>query len=1789
MVNPPANNRENENQLSAAQRREEELEKIKKDATNTAIDTQLKILIDAENTATDITHLGGEVESTILQDEVVSLQYTNFDQQINYLQTHCQDKTIDDIQKKGSEAEQLALASTTFEIWLGAMGSVLKALISKHQPNWEKEWFSSEDVATITDTFKAYDLSNLEGLQWAITHSGADTSQEQILLQFLKGGSPLAQDIIKKSFPRIAGEFQNNASSFLWSYTTLTEKTSEEKKTLGKEVTQARSNLRKKDERKDKPLQNTLVAGGLITGGIIFYKGLKKLFGIWKEESKNWSTDKNKKKRYQKWFLKWLLGWATAGTLFHRWMTGKRWRDGMMDGDASNDTGVVDTFENTEDAVKSFEQSPHKNNYNYLWGQINRYYSLGSSSSTRSSALGAGKDTYPWVIPHVLDNSFGSIDDIQSLNGIKNLLVMKERVDIKEYFKDLIANGAGKAVWYIGKMLWMPFLLNGKTVSNKLENWLKADNNLQEMQSLMRKFMHTVSYTTALQDIYLEKKLLKEVAWGTIVYKWNKIVDINPSKANKVNALIQNITKNPWSYTIGSTAWEDFVAHFRERKYHEVVALIKEFDISSSEVLENNVSLTEDLEDISNEEQEVLKNLQEDKEATLDKLSKDTEKQVKKVFQHAFLEAFPLWYIFHGDEIWQDSLEKWSGYKDMLLGFQKTFAELKNESDPKKIKAKIHEYFDFLREVRTSDVNIDKTIDDNGNRVTSVSLGTTVAVNKSFRNIWVGFTFVRDGNLPDKLYGVGMMIGSTYSANLFTNASLRIARAILIKPMAGMRVRWITSLAMKSVGTVLDIPTKYALKASNRATGMNKVPSLAKGIYHRLKPGAAELASKAVWRMSPKSIQATHQAMLELSPYMRSIANNPSVSTTMRVEAAAAQDIIEEGTQALAQGKNLANVTPKFLMNNILKQFVRYLPVIAEVGATIWEYIELGKQIDYYSTYNIERASNKRDERLTKTVVRLTGAGIMAFGITNGWNPLGRWIMTIGAWVEVYNQTIGVYYDILDKYYQNFEDFKNKHMGVTKQAIVSYLAGTEDVQKWAKVQLTEIIGKVTGKNKEIQNNIVKGDTIHEALQALIYLEEIAKEPLATINLQDIVNVGSEEEYKKLAEAHAAAYRRVHQRKQERYVYLRDTYLSKDSPISAETLKSGQGIDTLEMMLTASRTYSTMQQDESYTGEKTNIMTYRRDKLAQLQTKYPTIITAVEDMRSKTTWNDEVSSQDEQRRYFYQLNHFFLAQAQNLDIAPDIASQAQALDEYFKLIISSTPSTEYPSYTSQHPDMAAYEQFLRTGEWEPTSYATEHIGEHVKMGHIPFMSQDMIARSYDISAHIGQNILFDIMHDLYGYQGANDLTQLQTFFSTSDWKDKGIWYDFSNNSFVFDGHDFSLWWVVGSAIIPGGMGIIHAGNEISKEASRKFSLNVDSLNNIEQIKLLLAYMEKAGLHISSDTWSATPALSLERTRHATDIIQEHLTAREQQTQTKQEIIDYVTQYSQGNYISLTLRPDLLRTGTQAWLENLGMFVYKIEDGKLISAAILEEYKELPCPLTDEVTLIDAKIEHQLPTIVQTIDKQYTQISNLLTLNDNDLDVSEQITNYIQAKQWARITKKKELRLFMGSISPEQLQSALEYEKEKVTTIYLSLLTSAIMSKHSNDLDQKADLERFFSLARMEGNYIHNDNGTISCLLFTGNDDLEDTFQELILTEKPPGSDLSLSLLLQSQDPTEVALGMTYTKLLVKLMTEATITRQDTDGNITGLYGRGSRSFKKSSFERLKKKYWKQATPVSVNYV
>ncbi len=572
------------------------------------------------------------------------------------------------------------------------------------------------------------------------------------------------------------------------------------------------------------------------------------------------------------------------------------------------------------------------------------------------------------------------------------------------------------------------------------------------------------------------------------------------------------------------------------------------------------------------------------------------------------------------------------------------------------------------------------------------------------------------------------------------------------------------------------------------------------------------------------------------------------------------------------------------------------------------------------SKTNKARGERKRDQAYFELASGWFGAvagGVCLFVPWPG--RVVAWV--IGATVAV--QEVGAkYYEDIEQFKQNKQDFLNKGIAATKQELLTIDSwGSKLSRTWidhmSNLDSNWLLSiPVAGwtlrgmwaiwENSVEEKKKTQPKTKKEALRALLYMEEMRKNPYSTYDLNSEEVRNNEVLRNQVTDAKDSVDKIVAQR----FEYLSKVYLDTNKPlVDKKSFEENKGINQIEKVLQDSLTYSIALEDQNYTGEKTPDV-YRQYKLDALKKN-----TIAYDKLEKLFGSDYRSLFliYAQQRYYYQLLSEHREEFANSE---QLIENAKYFNQYMQYkTLGMDPSNMLDiDFSEEDIDYTRLHHFF-----ESFTLGNTQIEQSETADKGLYLSDEQLRMRYGVTTNLWQNILYAFAKDKLGYQGQNILHasdeksfDLEKFYHEGAKDKHGIY---------FDGDNWTL----------------NEDNWSDDEFAK-----TKELDSIEYIKNMRSYVNSNTNDIfDGKMFTESSEVNKELGFALLAIIDENIALRENQATIKQKILEYIGKNTTNwNYIQLPL--DMVLEGTKAGIPWLAGAVFSKQGEKIVHQTTLENY-------------------------------------------------------------------------------------------------------------------------------------------------------------------------------------------------------------------------------------------------------
>lgn len=571
--------------------------------------------------------------------------------------------------------------------------------------------------------------------------------------------------------------------------------------------------------------------------------------------------------------------------------------------------------------------------------------------------------------------------------------------------------------------------------------------------------------------------------------------------------------------------------------------------------------------------------------------------------------------------------------------------------------------------------------------------------------------------------------------------------------------------------------------------------------------------------------------------------------------------------------------------------------VVADVALVGYNFYSQYNEAQEVKKYNLERGEWKEWQSYFDLAMWWIWAVAWACMLIPWYWWIAGWVLFASmAVMEVWNK----YFEDIEKFKQNQKDFLAKWIAATKQELttvdsreqwlsrtrIDSLSVLDNNWTWILDPLTFTLWKVWESSVEKKSEWAP-KTKASALQALIRMEEIQKNPLAGADLNDPEVLKDSE----LVEAIRVAKQQVEEIVQKRFAYFQTNYLDQNKPlIDKDSYNWDKAIAAIESTLEMSSIAMVMDSDESYKWEK-NPEKYKEVKLQEL--------------KEWSEWNYsklEKLYEENPIQLFQMYAELPFYKSMLIQYWDENSTKLMESCEYFEKYMSYKilwkPITALPTIDidPENIDYNPIHNFLSHFALIPTLFEKEEA--------ISFewrLSDQDILEKYWVSGNMWQDILFECAK-LLSYDWKNSLEELKLFFNEWQKEVNGFYFDQSNNT----------WYV-------------------NEDRARDDSFATDAqLNSLENIENMRRYVNaNVNKWWSWKMFTESSVVNREIWNKMVQIIDNYISLRKWQNQIKSGIDDYIkTHATNGNYIYLPY--DLIIKGRKAWLEWIWTHLYWFEN-------------------------------------------------------------------------------------------------------------------------------------------------------------------------------------------------------------------------------------------------------------------
>lgn len=453
-------------------------------------------------------------------------------------------------------------------------------------------------------------------------------------------------------------------------------------------------------------------------------------------------------------------------------------------------------------------------------------------------------------------------------------------------------------------------------------------------------------------------------------------------------------------------------------------------------------------------------------------------------------------------------------------------------------------------------------------------------------------------------------------------------------------------------------------------------------------------------------------------------------------------------------------------------------------------------------------------------------------------------------------------------------------------------------------------------------------TGHDAVKALVYLDELLQFPLARENTADTERMTEiEEKYgitrAMIVEQQEALDKQVAQR----FAYIQkklwttrkngQEYVRIDQQITDEDISKNQWVKRLQQLLIESQ-YHILQPENFSSPDQTaqHIKQIKGDLEAS-----PTRYTELESMRNQNRKNI---------LYYYQASQYFIEHMREFGQEEEYPAKILEQVDYLENFVLYKCLTEWVNMRQAvmaiDPttiDYVAIRAFL-LNTW-PTS-ATIDIQDET-LEHMTMLSSAEVIHQYNVSSNTMQNILYRIATEILGYNIENNMDTIYMAFHESNQDTHGIYFARNNEQIRVNNRrrvpiinpilPFIKVWEIPLSIF---------------WSDYRHNMN-DLLANAEKIREFRDQVKSAtGDGDFIQVWSGSRIINKELQQKYIAIIDEELWYIEHADEHMKNIFTYIQQHARHGYIQLPVEHVL--TAVRIWHADAGEYLYHYDGSNIV---------------------------------------------------------------------------------------------------------------------------------------------------------------------------------------------------------------------------------------------------------------
>lgn len=803
---------------------------------------------------------------------------------------------------------------------------------------------------------------------------------------------------------------------------------------------------------------------------------------------------------------------------------------------------------------------------------------------------------------------------------------------------------------------------------------------------------------------------------------------------------------------------------------------------------------------------------------------------------------------------------------------------------------------------------------------------------------------------------------------------------------------------------------------------------------------------------------------------------------------------------------------------------------VAFLWFDVYQYIQDNKEADLIAKVNKLRADNKYTRANTQLTIAISSIAIeallMCTSLGSAGGPVGT-LIGLGVGAVTAAVAIGVdslYFDVQDFYLQNKEDFLRQKKAQLNQAILQGLYN----KKKGNTSLNEKIWS--------PEPAQKAHSLNDAIFSMLFIDELENGSLQSSQLlssylqsgkkkSDFESSLPQEQKSQFTSERNQAEQVIDQR----IAYLKPFF---EGNALVQNLQKWGGMQYLNDLIEQSRVFQSLNAKKQWNTKldyKTNLANAQKEHFK-----------AFDPQKLQKFQNLEKTSPELYQEVLVTANlSSLLDQDENDQNYTQNVKLVKAMQDWIKL----TDTNKFASL--QIPDSNKNVAFVEKFLCQDFDLAKVDYPQ-ITAKNLPMIIQNRQERRWNlnISDDPLQNVMYRLASELYGYTGANEKSEIMSFFSENDANAHGLYYS-SQRQVNRDRAIDASGWLFKKGIdtqLPTGF----PANQLDAKVNH-FMDEFDGWTS----------------NIDTPTEAVDDHLQKEFENKLRSILKSELSNRtiEKQNQVKSQISAFVSKNAKnGNYVELPYF--LLVQAKRAWLWDMQKQFFTMKNGKMETVMLKSELNDKSSLATERAYLTQQreKYSDQEQALISRVESAHKDLAGILSVEStfdkqDELDLPKEVEVLIADKYKEREKFKSDVLYYDAStIGTSEILNQYEEFATYFENLYTGILLSLSTFKSTNDIDS---FGMYGAALQMGSGDFFAPDGTfdeakLEQFPYLQKSEVKEFYDSTIKSQKVWSK--SIEQLRKSEDSKEKALGLQASKLVLATMLGESLLWKNNQGKI-----------------------------------